>query len=154
MIKLLFVCHGNICRSVAAEYIFNDLINKKYLKNEYYSDSAACRDDEIGSEIYGPMKNVLIKHNINIGSHRARLITSEDLNKFDYILIMDKENYNDLQTEFKTNDNLSKIKFLKSFANNKNDNIISDPWYTRDFELAYEEIKSSIEGLIDLLEND
>ena len=151
MIKILFVCHGNICRSVASEYVFNDMISKLGLEDEFYVDSAAATNDEIGNPIYPPMKKVLDNHDVKIGNHRARLITSLDLDIFDYILIMDKENDSDLKYMFSNNDNLSKVKFLKSFSGDKSGNQISDPWYTRDFETTYQDIKKSLEGFIKFL---
>lgn len=142
-LKILFVCHGNICRSVAAEYIMKQIVTDNNLQNNFYIDSAAATTEEIGNPIYRPMKDVLVRHNIKIGEHRARQIEKSDYQNFDYILCMDDENMRHLN-RILGNDIDNKIYKLLNFSDRKGQNI-SDPWYTRDFEAAYQDIKYGIE---------
>lgn len=142
-LKILFVCHGNICRSVAAEYIMKQIVTDNNLENNFYIDSAAATTEEIGNPIYRPMKEVLVRHNIKIGEHRARQIEKSDYQNFDYILCMDDENMRHLNCIL-GNDIDNKIYKLLDFSDRKGQNI-SDPWYTRDFETAYQDIKYGIE---------
>ena len=129
------------------------MVREMGLENKYVSDSAAATTEEIGNPIYPPMRKTLETHDVKIGNHRARLIMDSDLEKFDYILVMDRENHEDLEYMFRRNENLSKVKYLKSFSKGtNNNNQISDPWYTRDFELAYRDIRDSVAGLLEWLE--
>ncbi len=134
MKKVLFVCHGNICRSVMAEYIMKSLDKD----NKFYVESKATTREEIGNDIYPPVKEVLKRKNIKFDKHSAKQITSDDYYKFDYIYCMDRENLYDLERILPSNDKT----YLLS------DNEIDDPWYTRDFDLCFDEIYSCIEKII------
>ena len=136
MKKILFVCHGNICRSVMAEYIMKNL--DKY--NKFYVESCATTTEEIGNDIYPPVKEVLKSKNIIFDKHKARQINENDYYNFDYIFCMDQENLYDLERILPSNDKT----YLLS------DNEIEDPWYTRDFIKCFDEIYSSI---LDLIKN-
>ena len=133
MKKILFVCHGNICRSPMGEYIFKNLTNNKYIV-----ESRATSDEEIGNDIYYEAKNILDKYNIPYASHKARKITISDYNNFDIIVCFDDYNYRNIERI--TNDNSKIIKLL--------DKDIEDPWYTRNFDKVYNEI---YEGCIKLI---
>ena len=150
MVKILFVCHGNICRSVSAEYIMKQMIEDENLNNKFYIDSAATTNEEIGNTIYKPMEKVLLSHNITIGSHRARKIKTSDYADFDFIIGMDDENINDLYNYF---DKKQKIYRLMDFVKGKERKEISDPWWTRDFNKAYDEIYNGVKNLINYIKN-
>lgn len=129
MKKILFVCHGNICRSVMAEYIFKSLDQQ----NDFYVESRATTRDNIGSDIYPPVKEVLRKNNIYYDKHRARQVTFDDYYMFDFIICMDQENLDDLEYLLPSND---KTRLLDRKE-------IKDPWYTRDFDSCYRQIYDS-----------
>ena len=92
MMKVLFVCHGNICRSVSAQYIFQDLVNRRGLTSEFVIDSAATSTEEIGNAIYPPMKAALERRGVPIGTHRARQLKRSDYEAYDLLIGMDEEN--------------------------------------------------------------
>lgn len=133
MKRVLFVCHGNICRSVMAEYIL------KNISSDFYVESRATTSEEIGNDIYPPVKKVLDHHGIIYQRHQARKISSEDYDQFDYILCMDQENLDDLEYLLPSSDKT----FLLA------DKEIEDPWFTRDFETCYQVIYKAIKRFID-----
>ena len=133
MRSILFVCHGNICRSVMAKYI---LKNKT---SDIYCESAATSYEEIGNDIYPPAKRCLDKHNIPYGTHQARRVTPSDYDRFDEIYVMDSYNLSNIHRILDDPDN--KIKKISSFD-------IDDPWYTGDFEGVYEQLNEAIEKLL------
>ena len=122
--KILFVCHSNICRSPMAEYIYKSLD-----KNSIVESRATSRE-EIGNDIYPPVKEVLKNNNIPFSKHHAKQITYEDYNSFDLIVCFDDYNLYNLKKMFNTSSKISKLL----------DKDIEDPWYTRDFETAYNDI--------------
>ena len=133
MKKILFICYGNICRSPMAEMIFNSIITE-HNKNHFLScDSKATSSEEIGNDIYYKAKEVLKKHNIEVMNHQACKVTKYDYNKYDYIVVMEERNKQDLLKIFE-NDTENKIKLLLD----KED--IEDPWYTNRFEDVYQKI--------------
>lgn len=136
------VCHGNICRSVMAEYIFKSLANKEGLSDDFFVDSAAVSQEEIGSSIYPQTRKVLEKHGVPIGNHRARQITKSDLESFDEIYIMDELNLSWLKRRFPQS-------LLKNVHLLDGPNEIEDPWYTGRFEKVYAQIERSCKRIID-----
>lgn len=148
MYNILFVCYGNICRSPMAEMIFKDLVytnNKKFLFN---CESRATSMEEFGNGIYGKAFDVLKRNNVTVEKHFANTVKTDDYNKFDYIVCMDKTNYNDLVDIF-GGDQDGKIKLLMSFAG-KNEEI-EDPWYTDNFDKVFVQIKEGCSALFNLL---
>ena len=125
MRSVLFVCHGNICRSAIAKYIFKYLTNNKVLV-----DSRATSTEEIGNDIYPNAKKQLDIHNIPYDRHYAKQITQDDYDKFDLILCFDEENIYNLNRMFKDTSKVRKLSI----------NNIDDPWYTRDFDKCFDEI--------------
>ena len=149
LIKVLFICHGNICRSVSAEYIFSMLVKEHGLEDSVTVDSAATSREEIGNTIYPPMEKALRNHDIPIGSHRARQVRREEYELFDLIIAMDEENMYYL-SRILGEDRDKKIHYLMEYTDDPHAKI-EDPWYTRDFEKAYRDIRRGCEGLIDML---
>lgn len=133
MRKILFVCHGNICRSVMAEYIL------KSKTNDIYCESAATSLEEIGKDIYPPAKATLDAHNIKYNRHHARQVTQSDYDNFDEIYVMDSNNMRNILRLVEDKDN--KIKKLCDYD-------IEDPWYTDRYELVYKEICEGIDKLL------
>ena len=136
-IKILFVCHGNICRSPMAEHILKSLDKE----NKFYVESRATTTEEIGNDIYPPVKEVLNRHNIKYTKHMATKITKDDYYNFDYIICMDEENLRHLKHLLPSQDKTILL----------SDGIIEDPWYTRNFEFCFEQIYAAIKKLIDVL---
>ncbi len=146
MIRVLFVCHGNICRSAMAEAMMNDRIQKHNLEHLFQADSAATSYEEIGEPMYYAAQEILKAHHIPIGSHRARRITPSDYQTFDLLIGMDQRNIENMKRMFGGDPDHKIFKLLK-FAGSAQD--ISDPWYTRNFDLTYKQIDESLDGLIE-----
>ncbi|RIA64758.1 protein-tyrosine phosphatase [Anaeroplasma bactoclasticum] len=137
MIKVLFVCHGNICRSPMAEYLFKDMVKKNNLLDNFYIESCATSSEEIGNPIHYGTKRILNSLGIDSSKKRARRITKEDYDKFDYIILMDEENRWGLKYIIPS-DPKNKIHTLLSYAGLNRD--IKDPWYTGNFTETYNDI--------------
>ena len=140
MVKILFVCHGNICRSTMGEQILKDLVKKAGREGEFFIDSAAVSREEIGNPIYMPARRELKKHGIDAGNHRARQVTMEDYRNFDRIYYMDASNAAYLSRMLPADP--EKIRPLLSRD-------VSDPWYTGNFETTYEDL---LQGCRQILE--
>lgn len=142
MIKILFVCHGNICRSPMAEALM------KYYSKEYgidkfvYTESMATSSEELGNDIYPPVKRVLDNHRIPYERHRARKISGNALNEWDLIICMDEYNLRNLKHLLGES---NKIHKLPEFSGSNVD--VDDPWYTREFEECFQEISIHIKNL-------
>lgn len=146
MTKILFICHGNICRSPMAEYVMKNLTQGR---EDIYVESKAVSTEEIGNPIYPPAARTLKKHNIPFGNHMARQIKKEDYNSFDYLVVM--EDYN-LPRLFRIlgDDPDKKVYKLLDFTNTSGD--IEDPWYTGNFEKVYEQITLGCKGILERIE--
>lgn len=147
MIRICFCCHGNICRSVSAEYILQDMVNQAHAADSFFIDSAATSAEEIGNPIYPPMERALRKKGIPIGNHRARQLRRSDYDRFDLIIGMDEENMYYMQ-RIMGGDPERKIHYLMEYTD-RPDHIIDDPWYTREFDLCTEEITEGCRGLLE-----
>ena len=139
MKKVIFVCHGNICRSPMAEMVFKYLANKEGVQNNFFVDSAGTSDEEsrYHSPIHNGTKSVLIKNKIPFTEHIARQFTKEDYDNFDYIICMEKYNINNL-IRLIGHDNKKKIYRLLDFGKNPKD--VDDPWYHHNFDKTFDEI--------------
>ncbi len=137
MIRVLFVCHGNICRSPMAEFVLKDIVNKTGKADEFYIESCATSTEEIGNDIHRGTKEVLHRHNIPFSKRAARQITKSDYEKFDYIIGMDEYNIKNLN-RMSGEDKDGKIYKLLDFTASPRD--VADPWYTGDFDKTYTDI--------------
>lgn len=148
--KILFICHGNICRSPMAEFIMKDFVRKENLENEVHIESAASSAEEIGNGIYPNAKEQLVKHNIDGFREKiARQVRKSDYDEFDYLVIMDEENRYGLK-RIVGEDSDNKIYKMLDFVDDEKlrGKDVDDPWYTRDFDLCFDEIKKGCEGLL------
>lgn len=140
MVKILFICHGNICRSAMGKYIFRDMIEKAGRAGEFEVDSAAVSREEIGNPVYPPARRELQKHGIACEGHHARQVTMADYQHFDRIYYMDRSNARYLARMLPANPD--KIRPLL-------DREVADPWYTGDFGQTWEDL---VEGCKAILE--
>ncbi len=148
MIKILFVCHGNICRSPMAEFVMKDLVRKAGLEDKIFVDSKACRRDELGNDTYYGTKEILRKKNIPFTKRRATQVNAEDCRNFDFIIGMDFENMRDLR-KIADEDSQGKIFMLMTFAGENRE--VADPWYTDDFETTYKDVSEGCMALLNFL---
>jgi protein-tyrosine phosphatase len=145
-IKVMFVCHGNICRSPMGEFIFKDMVEKAGLTHRLEIKSSAVSFEEIGNPVYPPARAELARHGISCSGKRAVHFEYEDYLANDYILVMDGSNMRNI-LRITQGENDGRIKLLMSYAGR--DASVSDPWYSGDFETAYNDI---FEGCTALLE--
>ena len=152
MIKILFVCWGNICRSPMAEFIMKDLVEKNGLSSEFYIESAATSTEEIGNPIYPPAKSELARHKIGVPGNelglsqkRARQMTRADYDRFDYIIGMENLNLS-YMNRILGGDPEGKVHLMMDFTDHPED--IDDPWYTGDFSGVYKQILEGCECLL------
>jgi protein-tyrosine phosphatase len=145
MVKILFVCHGNICRSPMAEFIMKDLVKKAGLADDFLIASAAVSREEIGCDMYLGAREKLAEKGVAFSKRKARQVAASDYADYDYILVMDRQNLADIRRIIK-NDAQGKIKLLLSYCGR--DSSVADPWYTGDFEKAYEDILAGCTSLL------
>ena len=148
MIKILFVCHGNICRSPMAEFVMKDLVEKNGVSEEFEIASATTSTEEIGNPVYPPAKRKLNEHGISCEGKTARQMTKEDYTYYDYIIAMDRINIRNM-TKFAGNDPDNKISLLMDFTSHLKD--VADPWYTGDFETTWNDVYEGCVGILNRL---
>ena len=149
MINIMFVCHGNICRSPMAEFILKDMVAKRKISHNFHIESSATSREEIGNDIHYGTKNKLKKVGVPFTPRKATQITKSDYDKYDFILCMDNNNLRNL-SRIIPNDKDDKIKLLLDFSNNPRN--IADPWYTGNFEDTYNDIIEGCEALLNYIE--
>ena len=145
MVKILFVCHGNICRSTMAEFVMKHLVKQAGLESEFCIQSAAAHRDELGSDTHYGTKAKLREMGIPFTPRRAVLLKREDYEKYDYIIGMDRENMRDIP-RITGGDPDGKISKLLSFAGESRD--VADPWYTGDFTATYQDVLKGCQALL------
>ena len=151
MIKVLFICHGNICRSPMAEYLFRDMVQKKGLSDCFHIASAATSREEIGNGVYPPAKRKLASVGISCTMHHARQVTKADYDAYDYLLVAERYNIPNLMRQIKE-DPENKVHRLLDFCDRPRD--IADPWYTGDFDITYNDIMEGLEAFLIHLKNE
>ncbi len=146
MTKILFVCHGNICRSPTAEYMLKDMVKKAGLEKEFEIASAATDPDELGNPVYPPSRRLLERHGIDCSGKRARLLTKADFAYYDLIIGMDEENLYKLRRRCAPGQ-AEKLRCMMDYAG-KPGQPVADPWYTRDFDRTWQDLTEACTGLL------
>ncbi len=137
MIKVLMICHGNICRSTMAEFVLKDMVKKQGLSNEFIINSAGTSRDAIGSDTHYGTKEKLKEVGIPFEKRSARQVISADYDKYDYLICMDENNLQNI-SKIIPKDPQGKISLLLDFTGEHSD--IADPWYTGNFDITYDNI--------------
>ena len=145
MKRILFVCHGNICRSPMAEFVMKDLVKKRGLEDQFYIESAATSTEEIGNEIYPPAKRKLAEHGITCKGKTARQMRKNDYERFDLLIGMDEWNIRNMNC-ICGGDPERKIHKLLEYTNREGD--VADPWYTGDFETTWNDVMEGCQCLL------
>ena len=145
MIKILFICHGNICRSPMAEFVMKDLVKKAGVEREFSIASAATSTEEIGCPVYPPARRKLAEHGIGCAGHAARQLTAADYDHWDYLVGMDVANLRNMR-RICGGDPEGKISLLLDWADRSGD--VADPWYTGDFDATWRDVLAGCSGLL------
>lgn len=149
MIRVMFVCLGNICRSPMAEFVFKDMIEKRGISDKFFVASAATSDEAVGCTMYPKAQRLMDSLGIATTDRRSVQLARDDFDKYDYIMGMENTNIRDIRKIFGCG-NSTKVKRLLEFTADPHD--IADPWYTQDFETTYKEICEGCEGFLAMLE--
>ena len=148
VIKILFVCHGNICRSPMAEFVMKEMVKNSGLQERIYIESAATSTEELGNPVYPPARKIMAQHGIDCKNKTARQITRADYDNFDYIVAMDEYNIRNMRRFF-GNDPENKVSLLLSWANENRE--VADPWYTGDFEATWRDVNLGCKALLEAI---
>lgn len=154
MIRIMFVCHGNICRSPMAEFIFKRMISERGISDRFFVTSSATSTEEIwngvGNPVYPPAKAELAKHGISCEGKRAVQLQASDYDKYDIIIAMDSKNVRNMGLIL-GQDNEGKVHKLMDYTSRGGD--VVDPWYSNKFDIAYRDIEEGCQGLLEALLN-
>ena len=145
MIKILFVCHGNICRSPMAEFVMKDMVRKAGLENQFHIASAATSGEELGNPVYPPARHKLAEHGIDCSGKTARRLRKSDYTQYDLLIGMDQANLRNMH-RMCGGDPEGKLYLLLDFTNRPGN--VADPWYTGDFEATWRDVEQGCQGLL------
>lgn len=148
MIKILFICHGNICRSPMAEFVLKDLVQKVGLDAQFEIASAATSTEEIGNPVYPPARRKLAEHGIRCDGKRARQLRQDDYACYDLLIGMDRANVRNME-RICGGDPEGKIHLLLEYTARPGE--VADPWYTGDFQATWEDVEAGCKGLLQFL---
>ena len=146
--RILFVCHGNICRSPMAEFVMKDLVEKAGVAQQFLIESAATSTEEIGNSVYPPARRKLAEHGISCQGKTARQMTRLDYGRYDLLIGMDSWNIRNMRA-ISGGDPEGKIRMLMDYTNRPGD--VADPWYTGDFEATWRDVLEGCESLLSQL---
>lgn len=149
MIKILFVCHGNICRSPMAEFVLKDMVTRAGIAEHFYIESAATSSEELGNPVYPPARRMLASHGIDCAGKTARRISARDYDEFDLIIGMDEANMRNMARCF-GGDPDDKLRTMLSFCGREGDSV-ADPWYTGNFEATWDDVFEGCTALLNML---
>ncbi len=147
MIKVLFICHGNICRSPMAEFVMKELVRQAGLEEKIQIASAATSTEEIGNPVYPPAQRKLAEHQISCAGKTARQLRREDYLEYDFLVGMDRANLENMKRML-GGDPEEKLSMLLDYAGRRGEEV-ADPWYTRDFDATYRDVLAGCRGLLD-----
>ncbi len=150
MIKILFVCHGNICRSPMAEFVMKDLVKQAGLEGQFQIASAATSTEEIGNPVYPPARRKLAEHGISCAGKTARQLTRADYARYDLLIGMDRANIRNMN-RICGGDPEGKIKLLLDFMDRPGD--VADPWYTGNFDTTWRDVLEGCQKLLERISN-
>ena len=148
MTRILFVCHGNICRSPMAKFTMRELVRRAGMEDEVFVESAATSDEEAGNPIHPRAREALRRRGIPLGEHAARQITAADYDRYDLLIGMDGANVGNMRRIWR-GDPQGKVRLLLELAGETRD--VADPWYTLDYETALDDITRGCQALMDKL---
>lgn len=143
--KILFICHGNICRSPMAEFVMKDLVKQEGIAHQFEIASAATSTEEIGNSVYPPVSRLLDEHGIDCSGKTARQMTASDYQHYDMIIAMDRNNLRNLK-RIVGDDPQRKVSLLMDYTMRPRD--VADPWYTRDFMSTWYDVNEGCRGLL------
>ena len=146
MTNILFICHGNICRSPIAEFVMKDLVKKAGLEAQFHIESAATSTEEIGNPVYPSARRKLAEHGIDCTGKTSRQLKSGDYEKYDLLIGMDRANLRNM-SRICGGDSGGKMRLLMDYTDHPGD--VADPWYTNDFETTWRDVLAGCQGLLD-----
>ena len=145
MTKILFICHGNICRSPMAEFVMKDLVEKAGCADRFEIASAVTSTEELGNPVYPPARRKLAEHGLGCEGKTARQMTRQDYRDYDLLVAMDRENLWNMR-RFTGDDPDHKVSLLLDYTSRPGD--VADPWYTGDFEQTWQDVLEGCQGLL------
>lgn len=148
MIKILFLCHGNICRSPMAEFVMKDMVKKAGLEQEFRIESAATSTEETGNPVYPPARRKLAEHGLDCSGKTARQLRNSDYEQYDLLIGMDQANLRSMH-HICGGDFADKMRLLMDFTDHPGE--VADPWYTGDFNATWKDMEKGCRGLLDYL---